>query len=194
MAIERGTHDQARLKQRERILNGKVEDILTRKESLSKELLEIDIKPQRQTEQRELTEHMLDALQQQNACIEQQMQEQQQLINHLDTQIQLEYADGTERRSTMQTEIKEAIKTLHDAKEELMHFKTALEKAKMDYKKGTAQRDAAAALLPPFVARKGEMATERRMLLKEAEERAKQAAALRAENENLDSYIKGDVC
>ena len=44
---------------------------------------------------------------------------------------QLEFAEGNDQRSAMQKEIKTATKIMHAEKEELLHFKTAFEKAKM---------------------------------------------------------------
>ncbi|OEH79680.1 hypothetical protein cyc_06864 [Cyclospora cayetanensis] len=132
--------------------------------------------PQRQTEQRELVQHMLNAMKQQELRVAQQTEEQQQLVAQANTEIQvdstlgpklpavrrhqLEFADTTECRNTIQAELKAAAASLQQAKEELQHFRTVLERAKLDYNKGTVRRDRAAALLPVLVARKSKRRCE----------------------------------
>lgn len=63
-----------------------------RQQTLQDELVGMMSQPQRQTEQRELTEHMLHALEQQGARTAQQAEEQQQLCAQANSQIQVERA------------------------------------------------------------------------------------------------------
>ncbi|KAL8455072.1 hypothetical protein Emag_001097 [Eimeria magna] len=105
---------------------------------------------------------------------------------------QLEFVEGNEAHSAAHAALKTVAGELQRARDELLHSKTALEKSKVDYKRGSAQRDLAATLLPPFVARKGELELQKKAFLKEAAMRAKEAEVLKAENEALYGSIKGD--
>ncbi|CDI80843.1 hypothetical protein, conserved [Eimeria acervulina] len=141
---------------------------------------------------------MLNALQQQTACTLQQMQEQQQQLDQLDTQIQALTQQVQQQQQKLQEQRRVSEELMPQQRDMRNRLDLAQARKKTlympEYKKGTMQRDTAAALLPPFVARKGEIALERKALIKEAEGRAKQAGMLRAENETLYGYIKGDVC
>ncbi|KAL8274220.1 hypothetical protein Esti_001809 [Eimeria stiedai] len=106
---------------------------------------------------------------------------------------QLEFVEGNEVHSAAQAALKSVAGQLHRAREELLHSRTAFEKSKVDYKRGWAQRDLAATLLPPFVARKGELDLQKKALFKEAATRAKAAEFLKAENEALYGSMKGDT-
>ncbi|KAL8447424.1 hypothetical protein Emed_004378 [Eimeria media] len=110
----------------------------------------------------------------------------------LKEQRRLEFVEGNEAHSAAHAALKSVAGELHRAREELLHSKTALEKSKVDYKRGSAQRDLAATLLPPFVARKGELELQKKAYLKEAAMRAKEAEVLKEENEALYGSIKGD--
>ncbi|XP_026194029.1 uncharacterized protein LOC113147492 [Cyclospora cayetanensis] len=155
-------------------IQGASQTIQLLKQSLNEELTQMLSQPQRQTEQRELVQHMLNAMKQQELRVAQQTEEQQQLVAQANTEIQLEFADTTECRNTIQAELKAAAASLQQAKEELQHFRTVLERAKLDYNKGTVRRDRAAALLPVLVARKGELELQKKALLMESASRTKE--------------------